>query len=98
MGTAEPANAAVIRSYADGPVLYLNKSETRYAGTASAGAAAGLLGGLTWWAAGAGGAAAGIADVYVNQQVARGYCLLVKMWYWNPWWLSVQFYSWWPCY
>ena len=93
------AEAAVVRSYADGPVLYLNKSETRYVGKASIAGSAALLGALTGgWGAAAGAAAASIADTYIDQQVARGYCLLVKMRYWNPQWLSVQFYSWWPCF
>ena len=96
---ADRADAAVLRSYWDGPVLYLNKGETRYAGKSSvAGSAAllGALGGPGW--AGAGAAAASIADTYIDQQVSRGYCLLVKMWWWNPRSTSVAFYSWWPCY
>jgi hypothetical protein len=96
--TPNNAKAAVVRSYADGPVLYLNKSETRYVGKASAAAAfAWFFSASGGWAAGVGAAAASIADTYVDQQVNRGYCLLVKMWWWNPQWLSLQWYSWWPC-
>lgn len=94
----EDARAAVVRAYANGPVLYLSKGETLYAGKASIAASAaflGALGGAGWAAGGAG--AASIADTYIDHQVRRGYCLLVKMWYWQSRWTRVSFYRWWPC-
>jgi hypothetical protein len=94
------AQAARVNAYADGPVLFLTKSETRYAGKASIAAAAGFLGALAGpWAAGAGAGVASIADTYIDQQVDRGRCLQVKMWYWNPQWISSSWYSYAPwCY
>lgn len=93
------ADAAVVRSYADGPVLYLNKWETRVAAAGTAGAAGGLVGMyLGPVAAGmVGGAIASVADQYANSMTARGYCIQVKMQYWNPRWTTFGFYSWWPC-
>jgi hypothetical protein len=99
--SASDADAAVVRSYADGPVMFLNKRETLYATAGTAGAAGGLIGFYLGGPAGvaAGGALAGIADQWAQQQVAAGNCIQVKMWYWNPWNTRPGWYrDWWPCY
>jgi hypothetical protein len=100
LSNASPASAdaAVIRAYADGPVVYLNKWESRYMGYAGVGAAGGYLSSVTGgWGAGAAGALAAMGIGYIDQMVNSGACILVKMWYWNPWWVRGAWYRWWPC-
>lgn len=97
-GAVAPAasDAAMARSYADGPVVYLTKSESAYLAAGVSGAAGAALGSVTGpqGAAIAMGAAVGIGTQYVNSQIARNRCLMVKVRYWNPQWTSVGFYSW----
>ncbi|MFN8110442.1 MAG: hypothetical protein U0Y82_11455 [Thermoleophilia bacterium] len=99
-GVEGQADAAVVRAYADGPVVYFNKGETRFLAATSAGSAALLVSAYIGPEAGivVGAGLSNIADQYASSQTASGRCLMVKMRYWNPRWTYFSWYSWWPCY
>lgn len=97
--SVESADAAIIRSYADGPVLYLSKDESRIGAAGTAAGAATLIAGATGgWGAAGGAALAAMSTAYVDRQAERGRCVQIKMIRWNPNRIAVGFYSWWPCY
>ena len=94
------ADAAVVRAYKNGPVLFLQRAESKvvanYGGPVLAGAIGGRFGG-PW-----GGAVGAVLGVYASNwgmtQVAQGRCFAVKA----PWWnfrAAYPFvYRGWPCY
>jgi hypothetical protein len=98
------AEAAVVRPYKDGPVVYLNKNETRYVGTTTPALAGALLTRFGPWAVFAGTSIANVADQIIQNRVAAGYCLEVKDWWWqlNPALFSVYvrvywYHNYYPC-
>jgi hypothetical protein len=100
VAVAAPAGAAVVRAYASGPVLYLNKNETLYAGTVPAATAGAFLTRFGPWAVFAATSIAGVADLAVQNRVKAGYCLEVKEWYWQPYLAFVRAYwyhNYYPC-